>query len=86
MVSSKHRKTWEAIFDVPTRADIAWREIEALLEALGAEVTEGNGSRVRVELNGVRAVFHRPHPRKETDRGVVKAVQMFLLRSNMTMH
>lgn len=86
MISSKHRHTWEAVFETPTRADIPWRAIEALFEALGAEVTEGNGSRVRVALNGVRAVFHRPHPRKETDRGAVKAVQMFLLRANMTMH
>ncbi len=34
---------------------------------MGAEITEGRGSRVRVALKGVRAVFHRPHPEKETD-------------------
>ena len=32
------------------------------------------GSRVRIALNGVRAVFHRPHPQKETDRGAVAAM------------
>jgi hypothetical protein len=41
-------------------------------------VSEGNGSRVRVALNGVRAVFHRPHPHKETDKGAVKSVRRFL--------
>ena len=86
MVSSKHQRTWDAVFETPARADIAWREIEAMLKAMGAEISEGSGSRVRVALNGVRAVFHRPHPRKETDRGAVRAVQMFLLRTNMTMH
>jgi hypothetical protein len=25
-----------------------------------------------VALNDVRAVFHRPHPQKETDKGAVK--------------
>ena len=33
---------------------------------------------MRVVLNGVRAVFHRPHPRKETDKGAVKSVRRFL--------
>jgi hypothetical protein len=36
-----------------------------MLKAMGAEITEGEGSRVRIALNGVRAVFHRPHPQKE---------------------
>ena len=77
-MDSKHRKTLEAIFEKPERANIAWRDIEALLIALGAEITEGNGSRVRVALKGVRAVFHRPHPNKETNKGAVKSVRRFL--------
>ena len=74
----KHRKTLEAIFEKPERANIAWRDIEALFTALGAEISEGSGSRVRVALKDVRAVFHRPHPRKETNRGAVKSVRRFL--------
>ncbi|RPH75176.1 type II toxin-antitoxin system HicA family toxin [bacterium] len=74
----KHRKTLEAIFEKPERASITWRDIEALFVALGAEVTEGSGSRVRVALKDVRAVFHRPHPRKETNKCAVKSVRRFL--------
>ena len=77
-MDSKHRKTLEAIFEKPERANILWLDIEALLVALGAEITDGNGSRRRVSLKGVRAVFHRPHPRKETDKGAVKSVRRFL--------
>jgi len=77
-VDNKHRKTLEAIFEKPERANIAWRDVEALLIAVGAEISEGNGSRVRVALNNVRAVFHRPHPRKETNKGAVKSVRRFL--------
>jgi len=77
-VDRKHRKTLEAIFEKPERANIAWRDIEALFTALGAEVTEGSGSRVRVALKDVRAVFHRPHPRKETNKGAIKSVRRFL--------
>jgi len=77
-VDSKHQKTLEAIFEKPERSNILWRDIEALFIALGAEITDGNGSRRRVILKGVRAVFHRPHPRKETDKGAVKSVRRFL--------
>lgn len=77
-MDGKHRKTLEAIFVKPERANIAWRDIEALFIALGAEVTEGNGSRIRVALKDVRAVFHRPHPRKEANKGAVKSVRRFL--------
>jgi len=77
-MDSKHQKTLEAIFEKPERANIPWRDIEALLIALGAEITEGNGSRRRVALKSVRAVFHRPHPQKETDKGAVKSVRRFL--------
>jgi hypothetical protein len=77
-VDRKHRKTLEAIFEKPVRANITWRDIESLFIALGAEVSEGSGSRVRVALKDVRAVFHRPHPRKETNKGAVKSVRRFL--------
>jgi len=77
-VDSKHRKTLEAIFEKPVRANIAWIDIEALFVALGAEVTEGSGSRVRVAVKNVRAVFHRPHPRKEANKATVKSVRRFL--------
>ncbi len=77
-LSSRHRKTLWAIFEDPVRSNVVWADVEKLLVALGAELSEGRGSRVRVYLNGVRAVFHRPHPRKETDRGALRSVRRFL--------
>lgn len=77
-MQTKHRRTLEAIFEKPERSNIPWQDIEALFIALGAEVSEGRESRVRVALNGVRAVFHRPHPQKETEKGAVKSVRRFL--------
>lgn len=79
----KHRATLEAIFADPVRASIVWTDVEALFRACGAEVGEGQGSRVRVALNGVRAVFHRPHPRKETDRGAARSVRRFLAEAGV---
>jgi len=44
-MSQKHRRTLEAVFDDPIRSSIAWRDIEAMLKAAGAEISEGEGSR-----------------------------------------
>lgn len=62
----------------PNYTSITWDDIEALLIVLGAERFEGNGSRIRFLLNGIKATFHRPHPQKETDKGAVKSVRRFL--------
>ena len=77
-MNSKHRKILGLIFRNPVQANILWVDIEILLVALGAELSEGAGSRLRVKLNGVRAVFHRPHPQKTTDKGAVASVRRFL--------
>jgi hypothetical protein len=82
-LSSKHARVLAAIFAKPVRAGTRWSDIEALFLALGAEVSEGAGSRVVVELNGLLAVFHRPHPRPETDKGAVVAVRKFLTEAGV---
>ena len=83
MVNSKHRQTLNAVFADPIRSGISWSDIEKLLRSLGAEIEEGNGSRVRIALNSVRAVFHRPHPEKEVDRGAVKDMRRFLTEAGI---
>ena len=77
-MNAKQQKIYDEIFKNPVPSNIAWQDIENLLKSLGAEITEGNGSRVRILLNGERAVFHRPHPQAETDRGAVKSMRNFL--------
>jgi len=73
-----HQETLHAVFENPVRSNIRWADVEKLLVALGAELSEGRGSRVRIHLNKVRAVFHRPHPQKETDKGAVRSMRRFL--------
>lgn len=77
-MNKKQRQTLKRIFESPVRSDISWIDIESLFTALGADMSEGRGSRVRVALNEVRAVFHRPHPKRVTNKGAVKSVRRFL--------
>jgi len=77
-VRSKHRKTYEAVLKKPTLTNIKWTDVESLLVAFGAEITEGSGSRIRIKLNNVRLVFHTPHPQIEMGKGRVEAIRDFL--------
>ncbi len=80
----KHQKTLELIFSRPVSANIKWRDIEALLVELGAEISEREGSRVGVRLFGERRVFHRPHPSPNTDKGAVAAIRQWLKENEVT--
>jgi len=77
-MNKKQYEILKLIFKEPTQSNVKWADIESLFKNLGAEISEGNGSRVRVALNGVKAVFHRPHPKKETDKGALVSVRRFL--------
>ena len=72
-----------AVFQDPLRPDVRWSDIEALLAACGAEISEGSGSRIRILLAGHEAVFHRPHPRPTTDKGALKSVRRFLTNAGV---
>lgn len=77
-MNKKHQRTLKAIFAKPVQASVHWKDIEALFLAMGADIQEGRGSRIRILLNEQEAVFHRPHPHKETDKGALVSVRRFL--------
>jgi HicA toxin of bacterial toxin-antitoxin, len=82
-MNRRQRRTLDRVFAEPTPADLRWGDIETLLQALGAEISEGAESRIRVALGGARAVFHRSHPNPETKRGLVRAVRDFLIAAGV---
>jgi hypothetical protein len=82
-MNKARQNTLNAVFARPTKANIRWSAIESLIRALGGEVAEREGSRVAARLNGVTAVFHRPHPRPETKKGAVEAVRQFLMNAGV---
>ncbi len=79
-MNRRHQRILEKIFEKPVRSDVKWSDIESLLIALGAALSEESGSRVRIELNGEDAVIHRPHPRPEADKGSLVSMRRFLLQ------
>ncbi|MBV5260331.1 type II toxin-antitoxin system HicA family toxin [Synechococcus moorigangaii CMS01] len=82
-MNKKQQRILEVIQLTPPPANLKWDDIESLFRALGATVTQGNGSRVRVLLNGVKATFHKPHPNNEVGRSGVKGIRLFLENANV---
>jgi hypothetical protein len=83
-MKQKHQKTLELIFRRPVSGSIKWIDIEKMFIALGAEVSEREGSRVAVFLFNEVKIFHRPHPTQDTDKGAVSSIRKWLESHGVT--
>ncbi len=54
-----------------------------MFRSLGAEIHERRRSSVIIELNGEAETVHRPHPRPECGKGLVKRMRSFLERAGV---
>ena len=79
-MNTKHRKTLRAVFTKPTSPSIVFNDIEVLLVALGGQVHEREGSRVKITIKGEQWRCHRPHPGKEAKRHQVEEIRELLER------
>jgi len=77
-LKKSHYETLTRIYARPVSRSIRWTEIEALFRALGATISEREGSRIGVVLFGEVRVFHRPHPSPDTDKGAVASIRKWL--------
>jgi HicA toxin of bacterial toxin-antitoxin, len=81
-MQKRHARTLAALYAKPPLHAIRWSEIEGLLAAVGT-VEEREGSRVAAVVNGVVAVFHRPHPKPEVGPKTIKQVAEYLKRAGV---
>ena len=83
-MSHKHRNLLQTLFRDPVSANIHWREVESLLNHLDADIQPLSGARLRVVLNGVEEVVHRPHHSNVLNRQQVHHLREFLARARVT--
>ena len=86
-LSKRHRRTLQYVFEEPTRADVDWDDFAGMVQALGgAWIKPGHtsGSRRRAKLNGVKGLFHRPHPGSIMKKGSVDSAREFLRRAGVS--
>lgn len=77
-MSHKHAAVLRSIFQDPLPANLQWREIESLLNNLGAEISPGHGARFKVLLNGVEGTLHHPHHGNTMSRQDLKVLREYL--------
>ena len=79
-LDKEQRKTLEQIVDHRSGANIEWRQVRALLEALGT-VTEEHNGKVRVTVGGVSEVFQPPRE-KDVDEELLSDLRRMLARES----
>ena len=80
----RRQRTLELSFSRPVSGSLPWRDIEALFQELGGDVSERVGSRVAVVLFGEVRAFHRPHPSPDTDKGAFASIRKWFEENGVT--
>lgn len=84
-MSHKHHTLLRAIFHDPLPANIHWRELESLLDHLGATLEPSHGARFKVTLNQASDFLHHPHHNSECSRDLIKQVREFLTQAGVSL-
>ncbi|MBD3811470.1 MAG: type II toxin-antitoxin system HicA family toxin [Betaproteobacteria bacterium] len=82
-MSHKHENLLRAIFEGPVSGNVHWREVEAMLAHLGANVEPHHGASFRVVLNGVEGFLHRPHNSNTCSKQELRHVRDYLVSAGV---
>ena len=83
-MSHKHRNVLQAIYHDPVSSNIQWREVESLLNHLGASIEPSHGARFRVVLNQREFFIHHPHHSNEFAKQEIKHLREGLASAGVT--
>ncbi len=83
-MSRHHANLIRSLFHDSPSANVHWSEVESLLKHVGAAWEPISGARVRVKLNRMQDVLHRPHHRNALDASALLHLRGFLARAGVT--
>jgi hypothetical protein len=75
-LTSHHRDTLAKIFSHPTSANIEWRQVESLLEAVADRAEEHDG-KLKVTVRGETLILEKPHG-KDVELPTIVELRRFL--------
>ena len=78
-MNSKQQKIFSSLFDNPVKKNIKWSDIEKLIVGVGGQISQGDGSRVRIILGEQSLNIHTPHPQKELKPYQVRAIRKLFI-------
>ena len=83
-MSHKHLTLLRTIFQDPLPTNIHWRELESLLNHLGANIEPSHGARFKVSIGEVVIFLHHPHHNSDCSRDLIKQVREFLAHAGIS--
>jgi hypothetical protein len=83
-MSRHHADLIRSIFHDPPSGNIHWRDIESLLRHVGASLEPISGARIRMKLNRMEGVLHRPHHSNVLEARALVHLREFLARAGVT--
>lgn len=83
-MSRRHAHLIRSIFHDPPSGNLHWRDVESLLKHVGTTIEPISGARVRVKLNRMEDVLHRPHHSNVLDQRSLLHLREFLARAGVT--
>jgi hypothetical protein len=83
-MSRHHANLIRTIFHDPPSGNVHWRDIESLLKHVGASLEPLSGARVRVKIDRMETVLHRPHHSNVFDASSLVHLRGFLARAGVT--
>jgi hypothetical protein len=84
-MGQKHRRVLSSILQEPVSGNIHWREVESLLNHLGASIETGHGARMRVVINGTEGMLTRPHHSGVCSKQEIRHLRDYLLSAGISM-
>jgi hypothetical protein len=83
-MSRHHANLIRTIFHDPPSGNVHWRDIESLLKHVGASLEPISGARIRMKLNHMEGVLHRPHHSNTLEASSLLHLRQFLARAGVT--
>jgi hypothetical protein len=77
-MNHKQKHTLDDILKKPASGNVHWRDVESLLEALGAELQVTHGARMTFMLQGVTGTLHKSHHSSVLTKQDIRHLRDFL--------
>ncbi len=82
-MNSKQQKTFESLLVNPVKKNIKWTDVAKLIIAVGGEVKQGDGSRIRIVFDDYSLNIHSPHPQKELEPYQIRAIRTLFVEQGI---
>jgi hypothetical protein len=83
-MSRHHANLIRSIFHDPPSGNVHWRDVESLLRHVGAALEPLSGARIRIKLDRMEGVLHRPHHSNVLDASSLLHLRGLLARGGVT--